>query len=121
MVTDEEKGRSRRRGYGTKVLGVSLMATGLVLFAQKAGYLGRDHGWMWTLIPAVVGVVHLSEPGRRSLGVALLAWGLLLSAHQLGWMSLKQSWPLLVVAAGAGILVQGLDRRRPRSHQPEEN
>ncbi len=121
MQTDQERGGSKRRGHGSRVLGVALMATGVVLFVQQAGYLTRDHGWMWALIPAVFGLVHLSKPGHRSLGVWLLAWGLLLCADQLELVPLKRSWPLMVVAAGAGILVKGFDRRRPRFHHPEEN
>lgn len=112
MQTEEQRDRFRRRSGGRRAFGVSLVLVGLLLFAQQAGFLMQHKpGGVWTLIPAVVGLVHLFEPGRRALGLTLLAWGLLLSAHHVDLLPLHRSWPLMLVAGGAGVLVQGLDRR----------
>jgi len=119
MMTDEERPQFRRPAGGRRALGLSLIAVGLVLFAQQVGYLSRHpQGWVWTLIPVVIGLVHLFEPGRRSLGLMLLTWGLLLCAHQLELLQLNRSWPLLVVASGAGILLRGSERGS-RRHRRE--
>lgn len=119
MRTHAETLRHQGRIGGRRVLGLSLIALGLVLFAQRVGYLSQHPQHYWTLIPAAVGLCHLFEPGRRALGLVLLTWGLLLCAHQFDLLSLKQSWPLMVVAGGAGILLQGFDRSIRRQHEEE--
>jgi hypothetical protein len=111
-------------GLGTVVLGVGVLALGVILTLHKLGVFdaGAIAPW-WPLLMVLLGVSYLVRPtATRCVGVGLVWIGigtlLLLSNLGLIGFAVWGLWPLALVFVGFRLLTRrsrcGLGRRRGR-------
>jgi len=118
----DEQSRGRccgtgRRGVGTAVIGLGVIAAGTILTLDNLGMVrGEDFFSYWPLLVILVGVSHLVRPpGSRSIGIGLVwiaAGGLLLFSN-LGYLRFDvwDLWPLLLVFFGGSLILRPIRRR----------
>jgi predicted membrane protein len=101
------------------IVGLAIMAWGLVLTLDNFGVVEADRYWrLWPLILVAIGLVRLLESARRGnapfalSGVLFTFVGLALLMSTLEIVSFKTVWPLLVLAFGATIVGKTLLRAR---------
>jgi hypothetical protein len=97
--------------HGRIILGMFLMAAGLLMLIERLGVADvRVTSHMWPLFPLTLGLFRLIDPplvhyGRqrsRRSGVWLTCiggWGLVNEFHLQGF-DYQNSWPLVIVVAG---------------------
>lgn len=111
----------RKRGgptTGRLFLGLGLVLLGAALLLERLGLVGSDlTRALWPLLLAAAGLWKLLQPGCRQTGLWLLVAGVLLLLHEEQVASLRATWPLFVVTAGAAMILEALDRRRPRADE----
>jgi hypothetical protein len=94
------------------VLGLLIVAVGLLLTADNLGWLEADDILRyWPLGVVLIGVMKVLQPTGttgRLVGAVILTVGLGLTAeHVLGWpVDIGDWWPLALVALGAVVLVR---------------
>ena len=94
---------------GRLALGLVLIAVGLLLLLDQAGFL-RGLGRGWPLLILGAGVVKLLQPredGQKAIGVALVFLG--------GWFQIISVgfWPLLLTLAGSFLLWGAFQKAEP--------
>lgn len=99
--------RSRRRGSaGRVVLGLFLLALGVLLLADNLGYEVPGSVWSyWPLLLVALGAVKLIWPGDRDergggywlLVVGIYGW---IATRGLFGLSWGTAWPLMLIAVG---------------------
>ena len=106
-----------RRGVGTAILGLGVVAAGIILTLDNLGMIrGEDLFSYWPLLVILVGVSHLVRPlGSRRIGTGLVwitAGGLLLLSN-LGYLTFDvwDLWPLLLVIIGGSLMLRPIRRR----------
>lgn len=114
------------------ILGLAIMAWGLVLTLDNFGVIDAHQYWrLWPLILIAVGLARLAESvrsGCRMSGGVLVIVGLAFLLHNLEIVRLKQLWPVILFVIGGGIVWKALgpgarahDGRRLGSGAQEAN
>src|SRR5688572_11099552 len=88
---------------GNIVIGVMLVAMGVVVALDRAGLIAFEGRWtLWPVILIGLGLARFVQTpaGKPRQGLLLLVGGMWLVAGEAGWLSLTDSWPLLVIAFG---------------------
>jgi hypothetical protein len=109
-----------RKGPGNIVIGVMLVATGVVIMLDRAGVLAlRNHFTVWPIIFGGIGLARFlqSLPGEPKQGLLFLTAAVWLFVAEAGWMSLVDSWPIAIIVLGVMVALNG-GRRRRRWHGP---
>ena len=97
---------------GAWVLGVGLMAVGLLLLAVNLGLLPLDDLPLPPLLVVLAGVWLTADacrkPGRRgtTAGILVIAGGLFWIAVSVGWLEEGQFLGVLLIALGIGVLLR---------------
>jgi hypothetical protein len=94
------------------ILGLAIMAWGLVLTLDNFGVIDAHHYWkLWPLVMVAVGLARIAESvrsGCRMSGGVLVIVGLAFLLHNLEVVRLKQLWPVLLFLIGGGIVWKAL-------------
>src|SRR5688572_20031873 len=88
---------------GNIVIGVMLVAMGVVVALDRAGLIAFEGRWtLWPVILIGLGLARFVQTpaGKPRQGLLFLLGGVWLVAGEAGWLSLTDSWPLLVIALG---------------------
>src|SRR5688572_29517250 len=88
---------------GNIVIGVMLVAMGVVVALDRAGLIAFEGRWtLWPVIFIGLGLARFVQTpaGKPRQGLLFLLGGVWLVAGEAGWLSLADSWPLLVIAFG---------------------
>jgi hypothetical protein len=69
----------------------------------------------WPAFIVLIGLLKLSQPGRRVLGAIVTAVGASLLAYNAGWVrfTIFDLWPLILIALGVGIVARALGVQLP--------
>lgn len=103
---------------GRLFLGLGLVLLGAALLLERLGLVEHDlTRVLWPLLLAAAGLWKLLQPGCRKTGLWLLVAGVLVLLHEEHVARLERTWPVFVVTAGAAMIVEALDRRRPRADE----
>jgi len=93
------------------LVGVFIVALGILFLADNLGYLEADDYLLyWPVILLVVGVVNLAQPGGRLKGGIFLIVGGWILLFNMGIVDIeiRVFWPLILVALGAGLVWRAL-------------
>ena len=118
--------RSRRRSNtGRLILGLYLMAIGILLFSSNLGFEVPHGVWnYWPFLLIVGGGARIFLGGDReawSEGFWLLLSGIYcwISVWNLWGLSWGTAWPIFVVAGGMSLVLGGGRGRRRRRGEPD--
>jgi len=102
------------------VLGIGLMAGGLVLTLDSLGLVeARDYLRFWPLLVMSVGVAKFLQPsGSRSGGLFWILAGTILLSATTGLFDIGRIWPLVLFLVGAHIAWRAL---RPHVAEPSSD
>ena len=109
--------RGPRRGFGTAILGIGVLAVGAILLLDNFGIMdGENLFAYWPVLLILVGISHLVRPegSRRYLaGFIFIAVGvaILLSNLDLISFDIWDLWPALLVIAGLSLILKPFRRR----------
>jgi hypothetical protein len=113
--------RARRGAQGQVVLGVLVIALGLLFLLDNLGLieLGRVLAF-WPLLIVVLGIVKLVDTDSSNdkvLGIVLIALGATLLLNRLGYFyfTWHMTWPLLLIALGALLVYRAAAGRHVRA------
>ncbi len=106
------------RPWGTAILGIGLLAFGLILTLDNMDLLDADdYLEYWPVLLILLGISHLIQPrAARRLGSAVI-WIFVGSAvllYNLGYLDMNvwDLWPLILVFVGASMLWRSVMRAR---------
>ena len=101
------------------ILGLAIMAWGLILTLDNFGLIDAHQYWkLWPLILIAVGLARIGESirsGFRMSGGLLVLIGSALLLHSLEIVRLRQIWPLILFVVGGSIVWKALGPSR-RGH-----
>jgi len=104
-------GRGGRRGFGTAILGIGVLAVGAILLLDNFGFtVAEDLFAYWPVLLILVGISHL----RRYLaGSIFIAVGVIILLSNLGLISfgIWDLWPVILVIAGLSLILKPFRRR----------
>src|SRR5580704_12460163 len=111
-----QRGRDGR-GEGRLVVGVAVVALGVLCLLENLGFVYVRNLWeFWPVILIVLGLARLSTcstaSGRVS-GIVLVCIGGVFMANNLGyipWDIWHLFWPVMLILWGVGMLARSLDR-----------
>jgi len=110
--------RRRRRGYGTAIIGIGVLALGAIMLLDNLGLVdGENLFEYWPILLILVGLSHLVRPrGSRSVvgGVIWIAIGAVVLLGNLGYLSVEiwDLWPVVLVIVGVGLILRPFRRAR---------
>jgi predicted membrane protein len=110
-------GRGGRRGFGTAVLGIAVLAVGVVLLLDNLGVMdSEDVIDFWPMILVLIGVSHFLRPkgSRRYLAGSIFIFvGAIIQVSNLGYIryDIFDLWPALLVIAGLSLILKPFRRR----------
>jgi hypothetical protein len=123
-MSDATPRQPPHRGRSRLVLGLFLLALGIVLLAVNLGYPLPFGWWQYFPVPFVaLGLWGLLFPSRhldRSGGVWLLATGVycLIGVFDLWHLGWSGGWPIFVIAAGLSFILHRQEHMGERSCGP---
>ena len=109
-------GRRRRRGFGTAILGVCVLAVGAIFLLDNFGLVEADDLFaFWPVLFILVGISHFVRPegSRRYLaGSLFVAAGTIMLLSNLGMIrfGIWDLWPVLLVVAGLSLILRPFRR-----------
>ena len=111
-----QRGRDGR-GEGRLVVGVAVVALGVLFLLENLGFVYVRNLWeFWPVILIVLGLARLSTaytPSGRVSGVVLVCVGGVFLANNLGYIPFDiwhLFWPLILILWGVGMLFRSMDR-----------
>ena len=110
-------GRGGRRGFGTAILGIGVLAVGAILLLDNFGFtVAEDLFAYWPVLLILVGISHFVRPegSRRYLaGSIFIAVGVIILLSNLGLISfgIWDLWPVILVIAGLSLILKPFRRR----------
>jgi hypothetical protein len=111
-------GSRQRRGVGSAIVGIGVLAVGAVLLLDNFGLVeGEDLFQYWPVLLVLIGVSHLVRPrGSRCLfsGLIWIAIGAVILLSNLGYIGFEiwDLWPVALVIAGANLILRPFRRGR---------
>jgi hypothetical protein len=99
--------------WGAFVLGVGVLALGVVLFLDNFGVIdGSVFAPFWPTLLMVVGASHLVQPSssrKIAWGLSWIAVGAIILLSNLGVIAvgIRVLWPVILVIIGANVLLRG--------------
>jgi len=120
----------RPADHGRIMLGVVIMAAGVLLLIERLNLAAVHLGWrLWPLFPLGLGLLRVIDPPLRRDGqqcsrrsgawlVLIGVWGLVNEFHVRG-LDYGNSWPLIVIFAGIMIVWRSFEAPpgRPRDER----
>ena len=109
--------RPRRRGFGTAILGIGVLAVGAILLLDNFGFMdAEDIFTYWPVLLILVGVSHFVRPKgsrRYTAGSIFIFVGVVILLSNLGYIGfgIWDLWPVVLVILGANLLLCGVRRR----------
>ena len=109
-------GRRRRRGFGTAILGLGVLAVGAILLLDNFGYVEAENLFAyWPVLFILVGISHFVRPegSRRYLaGSIFMAVGAIMLFSNLGMIrfGIWDLWPVILVIAGLSLILRPFRR-----------
>jgi predicted membrane protein len=110
--------RRRRRGYGTAILGIGVLAIGAILLLDNLGVTQAEDLFVyWPVLLILIGISHLVRPegSRRYLaGSIFVAVGVIILLSNLGVISfgIWDLWPVILVVVGLSLMLRPFRRRQ---------
>jgi predicted membrane protein len=110
-------GGGGRRGFGTAILGIGVLAVGAILLLDNFGVMEAENLFAyWPVLFILVGVSHFVRPegSRRYLaGSIFIAVGLIILLSNLGMISfgIWDLWPVILVIVGLSLILKPFRRR----------
>jgi len=117
-------GLGGRRGFGTAILGIGILAVGAILLLDNFGFMEAESLFAyWPVLLILVGISHFARPegSRRYLaGSIFIAVGVIILLSNLGVIAvgIEVLWPVVLVILGAKLVFRGT-RRRERGFDHE--
>ena len=109
--------RPRRRGFGTAILGIGVLAVGAILLLDNFGIMdATDLFDYWPVLFILVGISHFVRPEgsrRYAAGSIFIFVGAVLLLSSLGFISfgIWDLWPVILVIAGLSLILKPFRRR----------
>jgi predicted membrane protein len=110
-------GRGGRRGFGTAVLGIAVLAVGVVLLLDNLGIMdSEDVIDFWPMILVLIGLSHFLRPkgSRRYVAGSIFIFvGVIIQLSNLAYIryDIFDLWPALLVIAGLSLILKPFRRR----------
>ncbi len=107
---------TRRRGFGTAIIGIGVLAVGAILLLDNFGLADVEGMFAyWPVLLILVGVSHFVRPAgsRRYLaGVIFITAGAAILLTNLGYLSFDiwDLWPVVLVIAGLSLILKPFRR-----------
>jgi len=110
-------GGGGRRGFGTAILGIGVLAVGAILLLDNFGFVEAQNLFdYWPVLFILVGISHFVRPPgsrRYTAGSIFIFVGAVLLLSNLGYISfgIWDLWPVLLVIAGLSLILKPFRRR----------
>ena len=110
-------GGGGRRGFGTAILGIGVLAVGAILLLDNFGFMEAENLFAyWPVLFILVGISHFVRPPgsrRYTAGSIFIFVGAVLLLSNLGYISfgIWDLWPVLLVIAGLSLILKPFRRR----------
>ena len=107
----------RRRGFGTAILGIGVLAVGAILLLDNFGIVeGENLFAYWPVLLILVGISHFVRPegSRRYLAGSIFTFvGMVILLSNLGFIrfGIWDLWPVILVIAGLSLILKPFRRR----------
>ncbi|MBI3492363.1 MAG: hypothetical protein HY047_11370 [Acidobacteria bacterium] len=103
-------------GWAGVVIGLMIIALGVVLFLDQMGFIGWRPTWsFWPFLIIAMGLARLAQPrrdGRREGGWWVFT-GVWLLLNEMRILRYRDSWPLFLVALGIYTMWKAIVRQTP--------
>jgi predicted membrane protein len=110
-------GGGGRRGFGSAVLGIGVLAVGAILLLDNFGFVESENlfDW-WPALFILVGISHFVRPkgSRRYTAASVFIFiGAVLLLSNLGYIAfgIWDLWPVILVIAGLGLILKPFRQR----------
>jgi len=109
--------RHTRRGFGTAILGIGVLAVGAILLLDNFGFMEAENLFaFWPVLFILVGISHFVRPEgsrRYAAGSIFIFVGAVLLLSNLGYISfgIWDLWPVILVIAGLSLILKPFRRR----------
>jgi len=110
-------GGGGRRGFGTAILGLGVLAVGAILLLDNFGFMEAENLFAyWPVLFILVGISHFVRPSgsrRYTAGSIFIFVGAVLLLSNLGYISfgIWDLWPVILVIAGLSLILKPFRRR----------
>lgn len=110
-------GGGGRRGFGTAILGIGVLAVGAILLLDNFGFIeSEDFFAYWPVLFILVGISHFVRPSgsrRYTAGSIFIFVGSVLLLTNLGYIGfgIWDLWPVILVIAGLSLILKPFRRR----------
>jgi predicted membrane protein len=110
-------GRSGKRGFGGAILGICVLAVGVILLLDNLGIMeAEDVIDFWPMLLVLVGISHFLRPkgSRRWLAGSLFIFaGVIIQLSNFGYLRFDpfDLWPVLLVIAGISLILKPFRKR----------
>ena len=111
-------GKSRRRGFGTAILGIGVLAVGTIFLLDNFGIIeARNLSAYWPVLLVLVGISHFVRPSGSRCVLSGSIWvgiGAILLLSNLGYIGFEiwDLWPVVLVVVGLSLILRPFRRRR---------
>jgi predicted membrane protein len=110
-------GGGGRRGFGTAILGLGVLAAGAILLLDNFGLTDAENLFdYWPVLLILVGISHFVRPQgsrRYTAGSIFIFVGMVILLSNLGFISfgIWDLWPVILVIAGLSLILKPFRRR----------
>jgi predicted membrane protein len=110
-------GLGGRRGFGTAIIGIGVLAVGAILLLENFGIVdATDLFAYWPVLLILVGLSHFFRPvgSRRYTAGTIFAFvGVVILLSNLGYISfgIWDLWPVILVIVGLSLILKPFRRR----------
>jgi predicted membrane protein len=110
-------GGGGRRGFGTAILGLGVLAAGAILLLDNFGLTDAEKLFdYWPVLLILVGISHFVRPQgsrRYTAGSIFIFVGMVILLSNLGFISfgIWDLWPVILVIAGLSLILKPFRRR----------
>ena len=110
-------GGGGRRGFGTAILGIGVLAVGAILLLDNFGFMEAENLFAyWPVLLILVGISHFVRPAgsrRYTAGSIFIFVGAVLLLSNLGYIGfgIWDLWPVILVIAGLSLILKPFRRR----------
>jgi predicted membrane protein len=124
-IREQMGNRVYRHPAGTAhgiIWGGAICVVGVILLLDHLGLVAAGDLWrFWPMLMIVVGVIHMTQAGKRAWGAFLVVAGALFQLDNLGIIRFRwaEFWPLAIIAAGVMMIWGSIETRRRRRDHPD--